>query len=120
MRPVARAFLLAATVAAAAATAFAAPAGAAAGQRPPATHSVDIVDFRFVPERLDVRPGDTVVWRNRDLVAHTASADDGSWDTGIIGAHESVALVVDEGFTAAYACLFHPMMKARLERADAR
>ena len=37
----------------------------------------------FHPEVLEVQRGDTVVWINRDIVPHTATATRKSgWDTG--------------------------------------
>ena len=41
----------------------------------PATHVVVIEQMRFDPPALTVQPGDRVVWVNKDLFPHTASAD---------------------------------------------
>ena len=57
-----------------AALALAAPAGA---QAAPAVHTVVIEGMRFIPQRLELRPGDTVVWRNKDPFPHTATAAGG-------------------------------------------
>lgn len=46
-----------------------------------ARYRVEIKHFKFVPERLTVAPGDTVVWVNLDLVPHTVTAKDESWDS---------------------------------------
>ena len=38
------------------------------------THTVLIKGFKFVPEQLEVEAGDTVIWKNEDIVPHTATA----------------------------------------------
>jgi plastocyanin len=49
--------------------------------RTPVTHTVNIDGSRFEPETLSV-VGDTVVWVNKDLVAHTATSKTGVFDSG--------------------------------------
>ena len=79
------------------------------------THIVEIRDFVFAPDRIEVRPGDRITWINRDIAPHTATADDGSWDSGELRRDEEWQTTVDVGMKADYYCRFHPMMKARLE-----
>ncbi|MDD9905945.1 MAG: plastocyanin/azurin family copper-binding protein [Rhodospirillaceae bacterium] len=100
------------TIAAAGAAAIATPAAKAAGK--PATHTVVISDFVFTPETLTVRPGDRIRWINRDIVPHTATATDESWDTGEIAAGKSTETQVIDGMMETYFCRFHPSMKAIL------
>jgi plastocyanin len=45
-------------------------------------HDVEIRDGAFVPERLEVRVGDTVEWRNEGQGPHSVTADDGAFDSG--------------------------------------
>ena len=49
-----------------------------------ATASVTISDFKFTPASVTVNEGDTVNWTNDGPTVHTATADDGSFDTGIL------------------------------------
>ncbi len=99
-------------VALTAAVPFASTRPVAAG---PVDHVVTIRAFRFDPEVLEIRPGDTVTWTNGDLVPHTATAADGNWDTGRIDRGASVSLVFPQIVTASdYFCRFHPAMKARI------
>jgi plastocyanin len=86
--------------------------GAAGDERPPTLHHVEIRDFAFAPAHLEVAIGDTVVWTNRDFVPHTATVDDGTWDSGILAADQSWKLVVRQG--GAYHCALHGAMKATL------
>ena len=84
----------------------------AAGQR---THVVEIHKFKFAPKALAVRPGDVIVWINKDIVPHSATADDGSWDTGLIDAGARVRTTVPSDFFKSYHCKYHRSMTALLE-----
>lgn len=100
-------------IAAASAAAIAMPPARAAGA--PATHSVVIGSFVFAPDALAVKTGDRIEWINRDIVPHTATATDESWDTGEIAAGGRAEVAVSAEFTETYFCRFHPSMKARLK-----
>src|SRR5687768_14033228 len=52
--------------------------GAAKPPRQPVVHKVVIENMVFSPDALEVRPGDTIVWMNKDFFPHTATAEDGS------------------------------------------
>lgn len=78
----------------------------------PATHTVTIDATRFSPETLTIKPGDTVVWINKDLIPHTASSQ--GFDSGTILAGESWRYTFKSKGELSYACLFHPTMKATL------
>ena len=83
-----------------------------AGDTQPADHLIEITGFSFKPARLEVRPGDTITWINNDIVPHTATARDGSWDTGSIGKGQKRSLTVRADMSPNYFCRFHPAMKA--------
>jgi plastocyanin len=78
----------------------------------PARQAVDLSNFGFVPATLAVRPGSKVVFVNHDAVPHTATAVDGSWDTGNIAAGDSVVVTVAK--PGAYKCSYHPTMTGKL------
>ena len=80
----------------------------------PATHVVVIEGMRFVPETLMLHRGDTVVWRNRDLVPHTVTAA-GVLDSGSLAAQASWRRVITRTGKLRYVCTFHPSMTATLE-----
>lgn len=46
-----------------------------------ADHTVDVINFAFVPQQLVIEPGDRVVWRNQSG-DHNVVADDGSFRSG--------------------------------------
>ena len=61
------------------------------------SHVVDIRAFKFHPNKLDVSPGDRIVWTNRDLVPHTVTADDKGWDSKTIAKGAKWETVVKAG-----------------------
>lgn len=77
------------------------------------THAVRIKNFAFEPARLEVQPGDTVVWTNDDIVPHTATAKPG-FDSKGIEPGESWRFVVGATGRFAYVCTFHPTMKGEV------
>jgi len=44
-------------------------------------HIIEIRDFVFSPISVEVKAGDTITWTNFDIVPHTATAIDHSWDS---------------------------------------
>ncbi len=82
-------------------------------------HDVEIRGFAFDPSDLTIRPGDTVRWTNQDFAPHTATADDRSWDTGVIASGESASITFDEADVHPYHCDIHPSMTARISVEDA-
>jgi len=62
--------------------------------------------------RIEIARGTTVVWENRDAVAHTSTSDEGRWDSGLIEGGRSWARTFGESGTFAYHCTPHPFMKA--------
>jgi len=76
------------------------------------TDSVTISDFKFEPKEITVSVGDTVTWTNQGPAAHTATADDGSFDTGNLVKGASGSYKFTEAGTFKYHCTPHPFMKA--------
>lgn len=66
--------------------------------------------FVFVPERVEIGIGDTVVWINEDIAPHTATARDGSWETEPLEAGASERITFETPGDFAYFCAFHPHM----------
>jgi plastocyanin len=59
---------------------------------------------------LQISAGTTVVWVNEDVVPHTVTADDGSFDSGLIDPNASWSRTFDAAGTIAYHCIPHPFM----------
>lgn len=77
-----------------------------------ATSSVTIRDFEFDPKEITVSVGTTVTWTNEGPTAHTATADDGTFDTGNLVKGASGTYKFTKAGTYKYHCTPHPYMKA--------
>jgi plastocyanin len=81
----------------------------------PRRHVVEIRGMAYHPAVLDVSPGDTVAWINRDLVPHTATAaDKPGWSTGNLAQEQSGVYVPRQRGTSSYFCELHPVMEGKL------
>ena len=77
-------------------------------------HVVKIEDFKFDPEELTVPIGAHVTFTNADVAPHTATADDGSFDTERLNRGEEMEITLTEPGEFTYFCRFHPGMKGRI------
>lgn len=79
----------------------------------PKTHVVQISGVAFKPNSLEVSPGDTVIWRNEDLVPHTVTGK--GFDSKFIQPNGGWQMVVPKKKgEVPYQCTLHPTMKAKL------
>ncbi|MBW9054945.1 cupredoxin domain-containing protein [Rhizobium mesosinicum] len=78
-----------------------------------ATIEVTIEKLEFRPAMVKARPGDTIVWRNKDVMDHTATSR-GNFDV-VIPAGKSGSTAVKNSGSFDYDCRYHPNMKGRLE-----
>jgi plastocyanin len=85
------------------------PAASAAGGGGGGT-AVTIKDFAFGPQTLEVAVGSTVTWTNQDSAAHTATADDGSFDSKSIASGGEFSQTFSTAGTFAYHCSIHTSM----------
>jgi plastocyanin len=77
---------------------------------PSSTTTVNIHDRTFDPAQLNVAPGTTVTWTNGDTEAHTVTADNGLFDSGILEPGQSYSTWLGGTGTVAYHCEIHPDM----------
>ena len=78
------------------------------------THIVEIRQFKFWPETMTVQQGDTIIWRNLDLVPHTATEQSREWDSGNLDKDGEWSLVVETAGRQDYFCAYHPSMKGTI------
>ena len=78
------------------------------------TATVEMRNFAFSPGNLQVPVGATVTFTNDDDVPHTATARDGSWDTGLLNKGESKSITFDKPGDYEYYCKVHPNQIAHL------
>ena len=79
-----------------------------------ADHVVTIKGMKFAPAELQVAVGDTVTFTNEDAAPHTATASDGSFDTGRLSRGQSATVTIESAGTFAYICTIHPAMKGTI------
>lgn len=77
-------------------------------------HHVEISGVKFVPDTLEVRVGDEVIWENKDLVPHTVTADNKSFNSKQLDTGKTFKLKVKKAGEFSYKCSFHPVMTAKL------
>jgi plastocyanin len=75
---------------------------------------IEIKGFEYHAENLTLAVGVVVIWRNLDIVPHTVTAIDDSWDSGTIEAGGDWKTVVTATMVQEYYCRFHPTMTATL------
>jgi len=75
-----------------------------------ASTGVTISDFQFAPSAVTVNVGDTVTWTNAGPTPHSATANDGSFDTGIMDEGGSGSHTFTEAGSFSYICTPHPNM----------
>lgn len=69
-----------------------------------------IKNFKHAPGQLFVKKGTIIEVTNDDLVGHSVTAQDGSFDTGIISNGSTVSLTMDTVGAFGYHCTPHPNM----------
>ncbi|HEX3175018.1 MAG TPA: plastocyanin/azurin family copper-binding protein [Solirubrobacterales bacterium] len=76
---------------------------------------VEIDDFAYEPDPVTVEEGGKVIWLNRDAAPHTATAEDGSFDTGTLAEGKLKSETFKQPGTYAYICSIHPQMHGTVE-----
>jgi plastocyanin len=87
-----------------------APSGEAAR-----SEKVEIVEFAYQPDPVTVQVGGKVIWLNEDTAPHTATADDGSFDTGTLEQGKLGSETFKRAGTYPYFCEIHPDMRGTVE-----
>ena len=93
-------------------------AGEAGTEAPERAVKVEIVNFAYDPDPVRVQTGGKVIWQNMDSVPHTATADDGSFDTGALEEGKLKSETFKQAGTYAYHCEIHPEMHGTVEVID--
>jgi plastocyanin len=79
------------------------------------SEKVEIVDFAYDPDPVTIEEGGKVIWQNEDSAPHTATADDGSFDTGTLEEGKLGSETFKEAGTYSYICSIHPDMTGTVE-----
>ncbi len=79
---------------------------------------ITISGMSFSPNAAAVKAGQTVAWKNDDAIAHTATQDQGVFDTGSIAPGATSKLItINSTGAMSYHCSIHPAMVASLNGA---
>ena len=79
-------------------------------------NEITIKDFKFGPDSLSVKVGDTVTFKNADGQQHTATSDNsGDFDAGAVDPGGSKEVTFAKAGTFTYHCSFHPFMHGTIE-----
>jgi len=77
------------------------------------THRIVMKAVDYEPKTIRARVGDTVEWVNEDIVAHTATARDRSWDVNMLS-KRSGRMTMQAPGTVSYFCRYHPNMRGEI------
>jgi plastocyanin len=87
-------------------TAIVAGCGSSRSSTPVATKSVSMAkSYRFDPEAIEIKAGESVTWTNNDNFTHTVRID--GQDDHKVGRGDSVSIEFDKSGTYRYVCTLH-------------
>ena len=78
------------------------------------TYNVDIEALKFSPPNLEVKTGDTVIWKNKDAFPHNVIAENKGFRSADIQSGQSWKFKAGSKGVFPYVCTLHPGMKAAL------
>ena len=87
----------------------------APGTEAPRADKVRIVELFYDPDPVTVQVGGKVIWQNEDTIPHTATAEDGSFDTGAIEPGKLKSETFKQAGSYRYVCEIHPRMSGTVE-----
>jgi plastocyanin len=76
---------------------------------------VAIKDSSFQPNRIKLHAGQKVTFVNDDEIAHTVTAQDGTFDSGTLQQGAKFSFTAKKAGTISYVCSFHPRMTGTIE-----
>jgi plastocyanin len=79
---------------------------------------VTIGDRAFIPPTVEIAAGGTVEWTNNDSESHTATASDGTFDSGILAPGATFTQSFDTAGTFPFFCQIHPEMQGTITVSD--
>lgn len=75
------------------------------------TWEVEIEDMAFAPRNLHINVGDSIEWRNRDDIGHTATSDNGVFNSGTLLRDQTFTFAFTDAGVYPYHCTPHPWMR---------
>lgn len=80
----------------------------------PAPMSIDILNFKFTPDIIEIAVGVDITWLNKDSAMHIVVADDGSFDSSYLTAGQTFSHTFMTAGTYTYHCGIHQTMKGTI------
>ena len=74
------------------------------------TNTITISNMSFSPSSLKVKAGTTVTWVNEETMSHTATANDGSFNSGTLRQNNTFKHTFSSAGTFPYHCALHSGM----------
>jgi plastocyanin len=72
-----------------------------------ASVTVRIENVKYIQQVLTIAAGTTVEWENEDAMAHTVTADNGSFDSGRMNKGDHFRFTFTAPGTYPYYCIYH-------------
>jgi plastocyanin len=79
------------------------------------SHAVAIANRAFSPARVTVLEGDSVAWRNNEVMVHNVSVAGGAVFSGSLSRGASFSHRFTDAGSYAYLCTLHPFMTGRVD-----
>ena len=77
--------------------------------------AIGMAGSQFGPATAEIRAGETIVFRNDDTVAHTATSVEGDrFDSGTMAPGSTFSYVAGKNGRISFVCQFHPGMTGTL------
>jgi plastocyanin len=71
-------------------------------------------NVNYMQTRMEITAGTTIEWTNRDPLAHTVTAVDRSFNSGLIQPGKTFRHTFTKPGTYAFFCMPHPFMKGTI------
>jgi len=85
-------------------------AGIAHADTSPAAPTIQIEEYKYVPDTLTIPAGTKVTWVNKDQVPHTIVASDKTFRSAALDTDENYSNTFTKPGTYQYFCTLHPEM----------
>jgi plastocyanin len=83
----------------------------AVGAKKRPTKTVLIQGFKFKPAHITIKRGTRVRWINKDRAHHTATANKGAFNSGLLSKGERYSHTFKSAGKKPYHCMPHPFMR---------
>jgi plastocyanin len=88
--------------------------GTTAAAAAPRSYTVMIDGMKFGPVPATLKIGDRIIWINRDIFQHSATATDRSFDVDLKPGAKAITVLKSTG-PIAFICKYHPGMRGVLK-----